>query len=69
MVYCSHVWAGAPSCFLEMLDKLQNGYIYMTVGPPFAAFLEPLAHPRYVASLSRFTIGITLVNAHPNWIN
>ena len=26
--YCCHVWAGAPSCFLEMLDKLQNGYIY-----------------------------------------
>ena len=28
MVYCSHVWVGAPSCFLEMLDKLQNVYIY-----------------------------------------
>ena len=22
--YCCHVWAGAPSCFLEMLDKLQK---------------------------------------------
>ena len=41
----------------------------MTVGPPLAALLEPLAHPRYVASLSLFTIGITLVNVHPNWLN
>ena len=22
MEYCCHVWAGAPSCFLEWLDKL-----------------------------------------------
>ena len=21
MEYCRHVWAGAPSCFLELLDK------------------------------------------------
>ena len=24
MEYCCHVWAGAPSCFLELLDKLQK---------------------------------------------
>ena len=24
MEYCCHVWAGAPSCYLELLDKLQN---------------------------------------------
>ena len=24
MEYCSHVWAGAPSCYLELLDKLQK---------------------------------------------
>ena len=23
MEYCFHVWAGAPSCYLELLDKLQ----------------------------------------------
>ena len=23
MEYCCHVWAGAPSCYLELLDKLQ----------------------------------------------
>ena len=22
MEYCCHVWAGAPSCYLELLDKL-----------------------------------------------
>ena len=51
MEYCCHVWAGAPSCFLELLDKLQKG-ICRTVGPSLAASLELLAHRRDVASLS-----------------
>ena len=38
--YCCHVWAGAPSCFLELLDKLQK-WISRTVGPSLAAFLNP----------------------------
>ena len=53
MEYCCHVWAGAPSCFLELLDKLQKR-ICRTVGPSLAASLEPLAHRRNVASLSLF---------------
>ena len=24
MEYCCHVWAGAPSCYLEFLDKLEK---------------------------------------------
>ena len=24
MEYCFHVWAGAPSCYLELVDKLQK---------------------------------------------
>ena len=32
MEYCCHVWAGAPSCYLELLDKLQKR-ICKTVGP------------------------------------
>ena len=24
MGYCRHVWAGSPSCYLDMLDKLQK---------------------------------------------
>ena len=41
--YCCHVWAGAPSCYLEFLDKLQK-QICTIVGPSLAASLEPLAH-------------------------
>ena len=51
MEYCCHVWAGAPSCYLELLDKLQKR-ICRTVGPSLAASLEPLAHCQNVASLS-----------------
>ena len=53
MEYCCNVWAGAPSCFLELLYKLQK-WICRTVGPSFAASLEPLAHRQNVASLSLF---------------
>ena len=48
-----HVRAGAPSCYLELLDKLQK-QIHRAVGPSLAASLEPLAHCRNVASLSLF---------------
>ena len=50
MEYCCHVWAGALSCYLELLDKLQKR-ICRIVGPSFAASLKPLAHCRNVASL------------------
>ena len=53
MVYCCHAWATAPSCYLELLDKLQKR-ICMTVGPSRAAFPEPFAHRWNVASLSLF---------------
>ena len=41
--YCCHVWAGAPSYYLELLDKLEK-WICRTVGPSLAASVEPLAH-------------------------
>ena len=53
MEYCCHVWAGAPCCYLELLDRLQKR-ICRTVGPSLATSLEPLAHRRNVASLSLF---------------
>ena len=53
MEYCCHIWAGAPSCYLDLLDKLQKR-ICRIVGPSLAASLEPLAHLRNVASLSLF---------------
>ena len=50
MEYCCHVWAGAPSCYLDLLDKLQKR-ICRIVGPSLAASLEPLAHRRNEPSL------------------
>ena len=50
--YC-HVWAGAPSCFLELLDKLQK-WICKTVGPSLDVSLEPLADCRNRVRLSLF---------------
>ena len=53
MEFCCHVWAGAPSCYLELLDKLQKR-ICRTAGPSLAASLEPLARRQNVAGLSLF---------------
>ena len=53
MEYCCHVWGGAPSCYLALLDKLQK-QMCQTAGPSLAASLEPLAHHQNVASLSVF---------------
>ena len=47
MEYCCYVWAGAPSCYLELLDQLQKR-ICRTVGPSLAASLEPLGHRQNV---------------------
>ena len=51
--YCCHVWAGAPSCCLDLLGELQKP-ICRIVGPSLAASLKALAHRRKVASLSLF---------------
>ena len=53
MEYRCHVWADAPSCLLDLSDKLEKG-ICRTVGPSVAASLEPVVHLRNVASLSLF---------------
>ena len=50
---CCDVWAGAPSCYFELLGKLQKR-ICRTVGSLLATSLEPLAHRRNVASSSLF---------------
>ena len=42
MEYCCHKWTGAPSCYMELLDKLQKR-ICRTAGPSLATSLEPLA--------------------------
>ena len=53
MEYCCHGWAGAPSCYLELLDKIQQR-ICRTVGPSLVASLELLTHHQNVVSLSLF---------------
>ena len=53
MEYCCHVWAGAPGCYLEFLDKLQKR-ICITAGPSLAGILVPLPHFQNVASSSLF---------------
>ena len=55
MEYWCHVWAGAPSCYLELLDKVQKR-ICRTIVPPLATSLEPLVHCRNAATLSLFCV-------------
>ena len=47
MEYCFHVWAGAPSYYLQFLDKLQKR-ICRTVGPRLSTSLEPLVHRQHI---------------------
>ena len=43
MEYCCHIWAGAPGCYLELLNKLKK-WICRIVGPSLPASHKPLAH-------------------------
>ena len=63
-----HNWGSAPSCYLELLDKLRK-WICRTVGPLLAASLELLAHHRNVASLSLLNRFFTWVDVHLNWLS
>ena len=51
MEYCCHVWAGASSDALSLLDRIQKR-ICNIVGPDLASCLQPLSIRRDVASLS-----------------
>ena len=62
MEYCCHFWAGAPSCYLDMLHKPQRR-VCRSLGPSLAASLEPFAHRQVVASLS------LLLDVLMNWLN
>ena len=64
MEYCCHVWAGVPSCYLELLDKQQKR-IYRTLGSSLAASLLSAK----MWSVSVFSVGITLVDVLQNWLN
>ena len=53
MKYCCHAWVGPPSCYMELLDRLQK-QICRTVGPSLAASFEPLSYHQNVSSLSLY---------------
>ena len=53
MEYCCHICAGAPSCYLELLDKLLKRICRIVV-LSLCASLETLAHPQKVGSFSLF---------------
>ena len=44
---CCHVWTGAPSCYLELLDKLQNRISRTLLVVP----LLPLSNPCLIAKM------------------
>ena len=50
MKYCCHVWADAPSCCLEIFDKLQKR-ICRTVGPLLVDSREVLETPWIIIPL------------------
>ena len=46
MEYCCHVWAGDPSYYLEMLDKLQK-----RIAELLALYLLPLLNPWLIVEM------------------
>ena len=66
MEYYCHAWAGAPSCYLEMLDykKEYVGLLVLHLLPLWNHWLIIQMEPELV-----FSIGITLVDVHLNWSN
>ncbi|CAE1265595.1 unnamed protein product [Acanthosepion pharaonis] len=53
MEYCCHIWSGAPSVCVGVLDRLQRR-ICKVVGHALASRLRSLSHRRAVASLCLF---------------
>ena len=62
---CCHVWVGAPSGYLELLDKLQKR-ICRTVGPSLSASFGALTSK--CSQLKSFIL-ISLVDIHLRWLN
>ena len=69
MEYCCHVWSGAPSCYLELLDKRQK-WIWRIVGPSQdCCCLSWNLDSSSKCSQLKLSIGITLVDFNLNWFN
>ena len=66
MEYFCHIWAGAPSCYVELLDNLKNKYAGLLVFH-LLFFLNPwLIVEIWPAKV--FSIGIILVDVLQNWL-
>lgn len=52
--YCCHVWGGAPSSYLSLLDSIQRKCVRLIGAPTLTNNLQSLSHRRDVASLSLF---------------
>ena len=62
MKYCCRVWADAPNCYLELLDKLQKQICRTLV-----LHLLPLLNPWLIVEMQPaqvFSVSITLVDVH-----
>ena len=67
MEYCCHISAGAPSCYLKLLDKLKSEYAGLLV-----LQLLLLLSPCLIVKMQPaevFSIGIALVGVHLSWLN
>ena len=54
MEYCSHIWGGAPSSDLLLLDRIQKKAVRLIDDPNLTNSLPSLAHRRAVSSLALF---------------
>ena len=68
MEYCYHIWAGAPSCYLDLLDiSYKKGCARLLV---FHLLLLLNPWPMVeIRPAEVFSIGITLVDVLQNWLN
>ena len=62
MEYCCHIWAGAPSCYLELLEYagLLVLHLLLLLNPWLIVKMWPA---------QVFSIGITLVDVLQNWLD
>ena len=67
MEYYNHVWDGASISYLNLVDKLLKREC-RAVCSTLTTSLEPLDHRRNMVSLV-FSIVISLVDVHLNWMN
>ena len=66
--FCCHFWAGAPSCYLEMLDKLQK-CMRSTVTPSLLVLCLIAETLLKYSQRKLLFIGVTVIDVYLNWLN